>query len=101
MGRIKEYWPSYYYKILDFLELDQTEEAELRSLENEIEKLLENQFVLTSDELATFRRERMLNIRPDPRTETLENRKLRILNRYQTKPPFSIQYLQQQLDFFY
>lgn len=41
----------------------------------------------------------MLGIQTSPAVETLDFRKKRILNRYQTKPPFTIRYLQQQMDF--
>ncbi|GJM70253.1 hypothetical protein HMSSN036_24690 [Paenibacillus macerans] len=40
----------------------------------------------------------MLGIQADPTRETMEFRRRRILNRYQTKPPFTVRYLQRQLD---
>jgi hypothetical protein len=99
MNRIMQYWPEFYQDIKDFVELDGTEDAELQLMEDAIERLLDNQFVLTSDEQSIKRRERMLKIQADPIIEALDFRKKRILNRYQTKPPFTIRYLQERLDF--
>lgn len=63
-----------------------------------IQRLFDDQFVLTSDVQSVKRREQMLNIQADSKAETLDFRKRRILNRYQIKPPFTIRYLQQHLD---
>lgn len=94
-----KYLPSYYEKILDFVELAETESIELDNMQGAIDRLFDDQFVLTSDEQAIRRRERMLGIQADPTRESLDFRKQRILNRYRTRPPFTIRYLQQQLDF--
>lgn len=99
MNRLLEYLPEMYHDIVEFVEIASTEEREFINLEQAIDKLLDNQFVLTSDEQAIKRREKMLRIQADPTTESLEFRKQRILNRYQTKPPFTVRYLQNQLDF--
>jgi len=40
----------------------------------------------------------MLRIQADPLTESLTFRRRRLINRYSTKPPFTIRYLQQRLD---
>lgn len=94
---ILSYLPDYYQDIRDFVELAETEDAELLLLATAVNQLLNDQFVLTSGTAAVKRREQMLEIQAEP-SETLEFRKRRILNRYQTKPPFTIRYLQQQLD---
>jgi uncharacterized protein YmfQ (DUF2313 family) len=96
--RILPYLPDFYRGIKDFTELDATESAELGDLEAAVQQLFDDQFVLTSSADAVKRREQMLGIQADPTTESLEFRKRRILNRYQTKPPFTVRYLQQQLD---
>ncbi|WP_270167611.1 putative phage tail protein [Paenibacillus sp. SYP-B4298] len=95
---VKEYWPEIYQTIKDFEELAKTEDVELQLLEGAVAQQLADQFVLTSTVQAIRRRELMLGIKADPTTETLEFRRRRILNRYQTKPPFTIRFLQQQLD---
>jgi hypothetical protein len=98
MNRISKHWPEYYSAILDFVELSDTETIELDLLDAALQLSFDNQFVNTSNERAIARRERMLGIQADPTSESLAFRKQRILNRYQTHPPFTVRYLQQQLD---
>lgn len=96
--RILTHLPDYYRLIEDFDELDNTETIELDTLQSAVDQLFDDQFVMTAGLPAIKRREQMLGIQADPTTETLDFRRRRILNRYQTKPPFTIRYLQQQLD---
>lgn len=98
MSRILNYWPDIYREIVDFQDIDAAESLEFDNLDANIDKVFDDAFVLTSDEDAIKRREDMLGIQADPNTESLDFRKRRILNRYQTKPPFTVRYLQQQLD---
>jgi len=95
---IMNYLPSYYRDIREFRELAGTEEVELQLAEDAIHQLFDDQFVITSGVEAVRRREKMLGIQADPTTETLDFRRRRIVNRYSTKPPFTLRYLQQQLD---
>ncbi|GJM73019.1 phage portal protein [Paenibacillus macerans] len=95
---IMPYWPEYYKDIPDFIQLAESGDVELDRMESAITQLFDDQFVLTSSVQAIKRREQMLGIQADPTTETLDFRKHRILNRYQTKPPFTIRWLQEQLD---
>lgn len=96
--RIYRYLPEYYRLIDDFRQLDHTETIELDLLHGAADQLFSDQFVMSSSLQAVRRREQMLGIQADPATETLDFRRKRIMNRYQTKPPFTIQYLQRQLD---
>ena len=96
---VKEYWPEYYGTILEFLELSGTEDIELDDLEEAVGLLFDDQFVLTAGYEAVKRREKMLGIQADSTTETLDFRRKRIINRYSTKPPFTLRYLQERLDF--
>lgn len=96
--RILIHLPEYYGRIEDFKELAETETIELNLMGDAINQLFDDQFVETSGLQAIKQREQMLDIKADPTTETLDFRRRRILNRYQTKPPFTIRYLQQQLD---
>jgi len=95
---IRQYWPDYYHAIIDFIELADTQDAELDTLAEAIEQLQDDRFVLTSGTAAVKRRETVLGIQANPAVETLDFRKLRIVNRYSTKPPFTVRVLQQQLD---
>jgi len=99
MSQISQYWPEYLLKVLDFTELAKGEDQELKTLQQAINRLFDDHFVLTSSLEAIKRREDMLGIQADPSSETLDFRKKRIINRYSTKPPFTLEYLQQRLDF--
>jgi hypothetical protein len=71
--RILKHLPAYYPEILDFVKLASTESTELDTLQGAVDQLFNDQFVMTAGIQA-------------------------MLNRYQTRPPFTIKYLQQQLD---
>lgn len=96
--RILSYWPPFYRDILDFVKLAETESVELDDLEAAVRRLFDDQFVMTASADAVRRRERMLGIQADPATESLNFRRKRLVNRYSTKPPFTLRYLQEQLD---
>lgn len=95
--RILSHLPDFYNVVEDFRRLDHTESIELDLLQSAVDQLFHDQFVLSAGQQAIRRREQMLGIQADP-TESLDFRRRRILNRYQTKPPFTARYLQQQLD---
>ncbi|MGG4449662.1 putative phage tail protein [Brevibacillus porteri] len=96
--RILKYWPEIYWEIDDFVALAPAESSEVEYLDKAVNQLFDDQFVMTSSPQAIERREKMLKIQADPSTESLDFRKKRILNRYQTKPPFTIRWLQRQLN---
>lgn len=96
--RILRYWPDFYKDIGDFVALAEAQAPEVEGLEKAVEQLFNDQFVMTSSPQAIERREKMLNIQADPANESLDFRKKRILNRYQTKPPFTVRWLQQRLN---
>lgn len=93
-----EYLPEIYHDVIDFVELTETETLEVISVETAVQRLLNDQFVDTASESSIRRREKILGIQADPSTETLDFRRKRLINRYSTKPPFTIRYLQRQLD---
>ncbi|AZK49175.1 DUF2313 domain-containing protein [Paenibacillus lentus] len=94
-----QYLPDFYHDLVDFVELTEAESQEWMSSEQAIHQLLDDQFVATASLQAIKRREKILGIQADPATETLEFRRKRLINRYSTKPPFTMRYLQRQLDF--
>ncbi|MCC8435490.1 YmfQ family protein [Brevibacillus sp. M2.1A] len=96
--RILKYWPSFYQEVDDFKALADVEATELDDLDKAIQRSFDDEFVMTSGPEGIERREKMLGIQADPSTESLDFRKKRILNRYQTKPPFTIRWLQRQLN---
>ncbi|MDF2925880.1 MAG: phage portal protein [Paenibacillaceae bacterium] len=99
MADLLEYLPDFYRGIRDFVELAETEGLELAAAVESADRLLNNQFVETADEQSIRRRELQIGIRAEPSTETMEFRRRRLINRYSTKPPFTIRYLQQRLDY--
>lgn len=96
---IKAYWPQYYDDLLDFQELACTLDAEMQLLKIAIDQMFDDQFILTSGARALKRREKMLEIQADTLMESLDFRKKRVINRYSTKPPFTLRYLQGRLDY--
>ena len=91
--------PQFYYN--DQLEakyIRQAGQKMWRLYADEIHRLSINQFILTADEQGIAAYEERLGILPDLATEDLEFRRLRLLNRNQTKPPFTLEYLQERLD---
>lgn len=93
------YLPELYRDIREFVELAEAENVEFDALADAVAQLLDDQFVDTASEQAIRRRELQLGIRADTATETLEFRRKRLINRYSTKPPFTVRYLQGRLDF--
>lgn len=91
--------PEIYHSIKEFVELMNAEQQAFDKVEAAFNKLLDNQYVATSDVSSVKRLEAILNIQADPTKESLSFRRKRILNRYLVKPPFTIRYLQQRLDF--
>lgn len=85
-------------EIEEFQVITDAELPQLQKLTDMVDQIRNNQFILTSDVKATKRREQKLGIQADPTTETLDFRKIRLINRMSTKPPFTVRYLQQQLD---
>lgn len=98
MNRVSKYWPFIYREIGDLAEISSSETVEFDNLEQALNQVFSNEFVRTSDINGVRRREKMLEIQADPSKESLAFRKRRILNRYQTKPPFTVRYLQKLLD---
>ncbi|ANY67588.1 phage portal protein [Paenibacillus sp. BIHB 4019] len=96
---VSSYWPEMYADIKEFIKLAATEDVELALLEQAELQQLADGFVMTASLPAIKRRERMLGIQADPNAESIDFRRRRIVNRYSTKPPFTMRYLQERLDF--
>lgn len=94
---IQSYWPAFYLNIADFVGIADIEDSELEQLRQALSQLFDDQFVISAGQHAIRRREQMLGIQASS-SESLDFRRRRILNRYQTKPPFTVRFLQQQLD---
>ncbi|MCM3131911.1 YmfQ family protein [Paenibacillus polysaccharolyticus] len=98
MNRLLDYLPEVLREIDDFKALTDAEVPELDALSDAIQNYMDDQFVMTASVNGIRRREKILKIQADPSTEPLEFRRRRIINRQSTKPPFTIRWLQEQLD---
>ena len=98
MSDIKQYLPNIYDTILEFEELIASENTLFDNLDAETKKVRDNQYVLTAGIDGIIAYEKMLNINPNPATETIEFRRQRIINRLSMVPPFTFRFLKQRLD---
>lgn len=94
---ICQYYPRWFREILDFQSLCYTEKQELTALAEAMAQIRKNLFVQTMDEGTTAQWESILRILYTP-GETLDYRRLRVLNRLALRPPFTLQFLRQKLE---
>lgn len=97
MSSIKEYVPSIYKDVVEMETIIETDDKLLDLEEGFLDDLENSQFVMTASERAIREYENLLNIIPK-NTDTIEFRRLRIINRLSMTPPFSLPYLRQKLD---
>lgn len=93
-----EQLPDWYAQILDYQELCLAEQPSFDAVADEIIVVADNFFFQTMDADAVSRWERIFGIVADPAAETLEFRRVRVLNRISTKPPYTLAFLYQKLD---
>lgn len=96
-NRVLQHLPEFYKEILEFEEIDKVETGDLNELQNAIQSVLDNNFIDTMSVAIIRRYESFLGIIALP-DETIQFRRDRILNRLQTKPPFTAKWLQEKLD---
>lgn len=89
--------PEFYQGVIEFEQIAQTNNEEFNLLKQMQADDLADAFVMTASEKSIVIWEREIGIVPDPSMETLEFRRKRIINRYTTKPPFTIKWLERQL----
>lgn len=88
----------YYTEPLEAKYIRQTNKKLLDVFFYELERLRQNQYILTADAKGIEEFEKQFSIIPNPSTEDIEFRRLRLINRNTTKPPFTLEYLEQKLD---
>lgn len=96
--RIGRYFPRYYEDILETDELIKTENQMFDWLFTVIQQAKLNQFIAYADETGIYAYEQLFQIPSDPTTETLEQRRFRLLNRIQTLSYFTVNYLREKMD---
>ena len=90
--------PPWYREILDYQQICQTEREQMEALADSIQAVADNMFFKTMDEASVYLWEQILNIVPNPQTETLGFRQARVISRLSSRPPFTIWFLYQKLD---
>lgn len=100
-SKLLNYLPSLFHEIKEMQVIMDVENSQLDQLQADINRYLDDQFVLLASEEALRQREAELGIQPDRRTETIDFRRKRIINRYSMKVPFTERYLQERIDFLF
>ena len=95
---ITRFFPILYHNIKEFKEIIGTENADFNDADSELQDCVDNQFIMTSNEYGVDYRERLLGILADPETETLDFRRMRLINRISIQPPFTTIFLRERLD---
>lgn len=98
MSNIRDYWIDQIQETKEFVQIASTEDPEIEKLEKEIPSLLEEEFIKTSSELGISRREKLLYIVPR-KSDTLEDRRLIVENRWGKKFPITYRKLENILNY--
>lgn len=94
--KLNEYLPSILLKTYEFPLLCNTEQREFDRLNTAVDEVLDAQFVSTAGERGIERYEQIFSIVPQD-TDTLDERRFRVLAKINAQLPFSIRRLRQQL----
>lgn len=94
--KLNEYLPSILLKTYEFPLLCDTEQREFDRLNTAVDEVLNAQFVSTAGERGIERYEQIFSIVPQD-TDTLDERRFRVLAKINAQLPFSIRRLCQQL----
>lgn len=90
--------PPWFREIGEFQEIAKTEQEQLEQLAKAVQTTQGNLFFQKMDRGAVEEWEKIFHIIPNPKMETLEFRRLRLLNRISIRPPFTLGFLYQKLD---
>lgn len=93
---ILEYLPDVFRQIKEMIALASADNPELLKLWNDIDKVYNDQFLYTMGEDGAARWEKMLNIQPMG-TDTIEDRRFRIINRLNAQLPYTFNMLKDHL----
>lgn len=94
--KLNEYLPSILLKTYEFPLLCDTEQREFDRLNTAVDEVLDAQFVSTAGERGIERYEQIFSIVPQD-TDTLDERRFRVLAKINAQLPFSVRRLRQQL----
>lgn len=88
--------PPFMREYIEMQEIMKAEQPDIQVLEDETEKIKNNQFILTCDEVGISRYEKMLNIVPNA-NDTLDARISRVLTRWNDSLPYTLRSLDYKL----
>ena len=88
--------PKYFRPVLEFKELMKTDGMVLDNLEKDIRKLRDDFYIQTADKESLAEMEKQFSIVAKP-GETMDYRRQRLLSKYNTIVPFSIEFLRDRL----
>lgn len=94
--KLQDYLPPVLLKAYEFPLLCKTEQPEFDRLNTAVDEVLDAQFVSTAGERGIERYEQIFSIVPQD-TDTLDERRFRVLAKINAQLPFSIRRLRQQL----
>ena len=94
--KLQDYLPPILLKTYEFPLLCDTEQPEIDRLHDAADAVLDAQFLSTAGEYAIQRSEKIFGVVPQD-TDTLDERRFKVLTRINTQLPFSVRRLRQQL----
>lgn len=97
MSNIRDYVPSIYKDVTEMEAIVDVNDGLIDNEEAILDDLENSQFIVTAPEHAIREYEKLLNIYP-LNTDSIEFRRVRIMNRLSMTPPFSLPYLREKLD---
>ena len=95
--KLQDYLPPILLKTYEFPLLCETEQPEIDRLHDGADAVLDAQFLSTAGEYAISRYEKIFGVVPQD-TDTLDERRFKVLTRINTQLPFSVRRLRQQLE---
>lgn len=94
--KLQDYLPPILLRTYEFPLLCDTEQPEIDRLHDAADAVLDAQFLSTAGEYAIQRYEKIFSVVPQD-TDTLDERRFKVLTRINTQLPFSVRRLRQQL----
>ena len=90
------YWMPILRQLKEFKEIAKAETPELKYIVSQLECVLNNMFIETSDEYGVGRLEKIAGISPN-KTDTLEERKFNLIAKYNENLPYTVKKLHELL----
>lgn len=95
---LKELIPDYYKNIYEMDKLEESERWLFENVRMNTQRVQENATIMLCDEPSLRLYEDMLRIVADPISESMEFRRLRVINRINSRPPFTLKFLIEKLN---